>query len=302
MLFIPANKTRWAASGIEAGADALVFDLEDAVAHADKEDARKELAAYLHGRDLPALPLFVRVNDLSTDRCLRDLEAVVSKALTGVMLPKVSSRDDVMILDRLLTWVERSRDLYSGRTLILPVLETAKGIRSALSIAESSRRVAYVGGLAVKGGDVERAVGYRWSADAVESLAMRSNVLLDARAAGIDNPLTGLWSDVRDLQGLRAFAANSRDLGYEGMLAIHPSHIPVINDVFTPSAEELARDAALVTAMEKAALERSGATVFEGEMVDEAMAETARVRLAKYARSRPTGSGPSSAGAGRNVL
>ena len=282
MLFVPANKTHWVEKGIAAGADAVVLDLEDAVSSDDKELARASVEAFMGEVGTLSTSLFVRINDLSSERSLRDLEAVVSAGLTGVMLPKVQSRDDVVILDRMLGWLERARGLNEGGIRILPVMETANGIRHALSIAQSSARVAYMGGLGVKGGDVERSIGYRWSPEGMETLVIRSNVLLDSRAASIPNPLTGLWSDVRDLDGLREFATQSRNLGYEGMLAIHPSHVAIINEVFTPTATELARDEQLVHAMEQAALRGDGATTLEGEMIDEAMAVTARNRLAKF--------------------
>lgn len=94
--------------------------------------------------------------------------------------------------------------------------------------------------------------------------------------------MTGMWSDIRDIDGLRDFAQQSRRLGYEGMLAIHPSHVESINAAFTPSREELDGDAALIEAVEKAAKDGRGAVVYDGQMVDEAMAATARARLKRY--------------------
>jgi citrate lyase subunit beta/citryl-CoA lyase len=91
-----------------------------------------------------------------------------------------------------------------------------------------------------------------------------------------------MWAEIKDLDGLRAFAAQGRGLGYEGMVAIHPSHVAIINEAFTPSAAELDADAALVAAMEEGAAAGRGAVVFDGNMIDEAMAATARRRLARY--------------------
>lgn len=139
-----------------------------------------------------------------------------------------------------------------------------------------------MGGLGVKGGDVERSLGYRWTPSGTETLALRSQVLLDVRAAEVPNPVTGLWADVRDRDGLRAFAEQGRGLGYEAMLAIHPSHIAMINEVFTPTSDELDTDEAIVVAMEAAAAEGRGAVVHDGQMIDEAMAATSRRRLAQY--------------------
>lgn len=107
-------------------------------------------------------------------------------------------------------------------------------------------------------------------------------MLIDLRAAGVPNPVTGLWSDLRDLEGLEAFARQSRGLGYDGMLAIHPSHVPIINEAFTPSEGELEADAALVQAMAAGDAQGRGAVAHQGEMIDEAMAATARDRLTRY--------------------
>ncbi|TJZ54556.1 hypothetical protein FCH28_15760 [Streptomyces piniterrae] len=94
--------------------------------------------------------------------------------------------------------------------------------------------------LAASDGDVERAVGYQWPPEDAETLALRSRVRLDAPAAGTPQPVTRLWTRITDLNRLRAFAEQNRSLGYEGMMAIHPSHIPVINELFSSTADELA--------------------------------------------------------------
>ena len=113
---------------------------------------------------------------------------------------------------------------------------------------------------------------------------MRSQVLLDARAAGVHNPITGMWVDIDDLDGLREFAGQGRDLGYEGMLAIHPSHIPVINEVFGDSPADLDRDRRLLVAMRVATDRGDGSVTFEGRMVDKAMAEAASARCRRAGR------------------
>jgi citrate lyase subunit beta/citryl-CoA lyase len=198
------------------------------------------------------------------------------------MVPKVESVADMHVVDRLLGWLEADAGLRVGRTGLVPVLETAAGIRLAYDLGRATSRAMYMGGLGVKGGDVERSLGCQWTPEGIETLALRSQVLLDVRAAGVPNPVTGLWTDIRDLAGLRRFADQSRQLGYEGMLAIHPAHVAVINEVFTPSEAELDADAELAEAMAAAAAEGRGTAVFRGDMIDEAMAATARLRLSRY--------------------
>ncbi|WP_181779297.1 HpcH/HpaI aldolase/citrate lyase family protein [Pseudonocardia pini] len=281
LLFVPGNRTAWVPKAVAAGADAVILDLEDAVAAADRSAARAEVAELLAAGN-PELPIVVRVNGLHDRGALDDLSAIVGPALTAVMVPKIESVADVHVVDRLLGWFEADAGLVVGTIGLVPVLETAAGIRQAYDLARASTRTVYMGGLGVKGGDVERSLGYRWTPEGTETLALRSQVLLDVRAAGVPNPVTGMWSEIKDLDGLRAFAAQSRGLGYEGMVAIHPSHVAIVNEAFTPSAAELDADAALVAAMEEGAAAGRGAVVFDGNMIDEAMAATARRRLARY--------------------
>ncbi|MEW2116125.1 CoA ester lyase [Streptomyces sp. NPDC005474] len=283
LLFVPGTRTDWLPKARAAGADAAVLDLEDAVPAADKLAARAQVADAVTRADQDArMALFVRVNPLDGWTGAEELRAVVRPGLAGVVLPKVRHAQDVKLADQLLTWCEREQGLPPGQVALVPLLESARGLREAYDIARAAPRIAYLGALSTPGGDVERAVGYRWSPGGTETLALRSRVLLDVRAAGVPCPVSGVWTRIADLAGLRAFAEQNRSLGYEGMLAIHPSHVPVINEVFTPDAAELARCAGLIAAVEAAQRAGTGAVTFQGEMVDEAMARTARLVLERH--------------------
>ncbi|SEG55317.1 citrate lyase subunit beta / citryl-CoA lyase [Nonomuraea solani] len=281
LLFVPGTRTDWLAKAAAAGADAAILDLEDAVPAAGKAAALDLVAAAVRAHTGP-MALFVRVNPLDDWAAAEELRTIAYEGLAGVVLPKVRGPEDVRFADRLLGWCERERGLPPGHIALVPLLETASGLREAYEVGRAAGRVAYLGAVTAPGGDVERAVGYRWTPEGTETLGLRSRVLLDVRAAGVPNPVAGLWTRVADLDGLRAFAGQNRDLGYEGMLAIHPSHVPVINEVFSPSPEELARCARLVAAVEAAQAHGAGAVTFEGEMVDEAMAATARRLLERH--------------------
>jgi citrate lyase subunit beta/citryl-CoA lyase len=283
LLFVPGTRTDWLPKARAAGADAAVLDLEDAVPAADKLAARAQVAdAVTRAGQDARMALFVRVNPLDGWTGAEELRAVVRPGLAGVVLPKVGSAQDVRLADRLLGWCEQEQGLPPGQVALVPLLETARGLREAYDIARAASRIAYLGALTAPGGDVERAVGYRWSPEGTETLPLRSRVLLDARAAGVPRPVSGLWTRITDLPGLRAFAEQNRSLGYEGMMAIHPSHVPVINEVFSPGPDELSRCVELIAAVEAAQRKGTGAVAFHGEMVDEAMAATARLVLARH--------------------
>ncbi|WP_030230521.1 MULTISPECIES: HpcH/HpaI aldolase/citrate lyase family protein [unclassified Streptomyces] len=286
LLFVPGHRTDWLPKARAAGADAAILDLEDAVPAPDKPLARARVAEALaeSAEQRAAMPLFVRVNPLDDWAAADELRTVVRPGLAGIVLPKVHTAADIRLADRLIDWCERDHGMPPGTTALVPLLESARALRDAYDIAATAPRVAYAGALTAPGGDVERAVGYRWSPQGAETLALRSRVLLDVRAAGAPYPVTGLWTDIADLTGLRAFAEQNRSLGYDGMMAIHPAHVPVINEVFAPGTEELDRCARLVAAVESAQRDGVGALTFEGRMVDEAMAETARAVLARHGR------------------
>ncbi|MFC5249100.1 HpcH/HpaI aldolase/citrate lyase family protein [Streptomyces nigrescens] len=289
LLFVPGTRTDWLPKAQAAGADAVILDLEDAVPEQDRASARAQVGeaiaqAAADSADHPAL--FVRINPLDGWAEAEELRTIVRPGLTGIVLPKVRHAQDVRFADRLLDWCEREQGLHRGQIALVPLLETARGLREAYDCAAAASRVAYLGALTGAGGDVERAVGYRWSPEGTETLALRSRVLLDVRAAGSLHPVAGLWTRIADLAGLRSFAEQNRSLGYEGMMAIHPSHISVINEVFSPGPDELARCARLIAAVEEAQANGAGAVSFEGEMVDEAMAATARLMLERHTRHR----------------
>ena len=275
LLFVPGNREQWMRKALASQADALIFDLESAIPRGEAGPAREMCRRVLeeHRSERPAL--FVRVSDARSPEQARDLAAVVGAGLYGILLPQVISASDVLATDEALTRSEESAGIEVGRTLLMPLVESANAIRTAFEIASASPRVAYMGGATSRGGDLARSLGYRFSAQGRETLFLRSKVLVDVRAAGIANPISGLWGNVDDLEGLRAFAEQSRDLGYEGLMAIHPSQLPIINAVFSPSDDEIAEWQRILTAMEQAAAEGRGAIRLDGRLIDAAHVQTA---------------------------
>lgn len=278
-LFIPGNRQRWLDRVPSIEADSFIFDLEDSVPEAERAEARTLVRAAI-ARFGAGHTLFVRINAPDTPHVLDDLEAVVTPGLYGVLLPKTSGPEDVHVVAAILGWLEHRAGMAPESVIINPLLETAQGIRQAYDVAAASRRVAHMGASAAPGGDAAQAIGFEWTAEGVESLYLRSKILLDARAAGVAYPMTGLWTDIQDLDGLRGFAKRARQLGYTGMKAIHPLHLPVINEVFSPSAEEVAYWEGLIAAMQAAERNGTTAVTYRGAMVDTAMVKTANDRLA----------------------
>ncbi|GGO20663.1 CoA ester lyase [Microbispora rosea subsp. aerata] len=269
ILFVPGHKPAWAEKALKAGADAIILDLEDSVPAEEKAAARETVATSIrHLRSLDAsVGIGVRVNGLSTRLTGADLEAVVVPGLNVVFAPKIEEATDVLRYDALLDHFEH-RNGVSGLEYIVPV-ETVKAIQNCAEIASASPRVGAMIGPTAEHADIAREVGFEWTPDGLETLYLRSRVLLACRGAGL-HALTGLWERIDDLEGLEKFAREGRRLGFRGMIAIHPSHVPVLNSVFSASDEEIAFYEGMVAAYEQAAREGSGALRYRGLHIDKA--------------------------------
>ena len=279
-MYVPGNKEDWMRKAPQYGSDALIFDLEDSVPVPDKEEARVLVRKMLEelGGEKPTLT--VRVNRLETGLTGDDLEAITCPQLYGVLLPKVESSADVVEVDNLLSYFERKAGMEVGSVFVDPGLETAQSIRQSYEIATASPRIAHMGGSGGKGGDTSRSIGFQWTPEGLETLYLKSKVLIDVRSAGVPYPMSGGWFDIHDLEGLRSLAVQLRQLGYTGMHLIHPSHVPVVNEVFSPTPEDVRHWQGLVKAMEEMRATGGAAITFGGDMVDIAHEETARTMLA----------------------
>ncbi|WP_072690501.1 HpcH/HpaI aldolase/citrate lyase family protein [Rhodococcus marinonascens] len=269
ILFVPGHRPRWVDKAIAAGADCLVLDLEDSVPALEKESARATVAESIaRVRETSTdVGLFVRVNPLATKMTGADLEAVVVPGLTGVFAPKIEQAADVLQYDALLDHFEH-RNGVPGLEYIVPI-ETVKAIHNCLEVATASLRVGAMIGPSAEHADIAREVGYEWTPEGLETLYLRSRVLLACREAKI-HALTGLWEDLDNLDGLRQFAVRGRQLGFRGMIVIHPTHVETVNDVFCPSDADIEFYRGLVESYEKAEAQGTGALRYRGLHIDRA--------------------------------
>ena len=275
VLYVPCNKEPWVVKAPQYGSDALILDLEDSVPSNEKAIAREIASRKITELANNGITVLVRVNDIDSGLTAIDLSYVVQPGLYAIVLPMVKGTDDVKLLDYLLTQEENKKGLDVGSILIDPGLETASALRFAYEIGMSSDRIAHMGASGGRGGDIARAIGYKWTPEGIETLFLRSKVLLDARAAGISYPITSLWQDINDHEGLRNFAAQSRNIGYTGMHVIHPSHVPIVNEVFSPSQDEINEWKGLIAAMDEVRSSGGAAVSYQGGMVDIAHEKTA---------------------------
>ncbi|MGW1991450.1 HpcH/HpaI aldolase/citrate lyase family protein [Embleya sp. NPDC001921] len=279
MLFVPGHKPPWVGKALRSGAHALILDLEDSVPESAKSEAREAVSDVIRQLGLRRTGLFVRVNALDTEHFAKDVAAAVRPGVTGLLLPKIFGRDDVVAYDALVTAIEIERGMPRGGVGLVPSLETARSISAVDAIATGPRVVSLMAA-AARDADVSRDVGFRWTAAGRETLYLRSKIVLAARAAGLRHIVLGLWQDVHDLAGLRAFARANSELGFGGQVLIHPSHVDVVNEEYAIGDAERDRLRRLVSTYEEAADSGLGAVKFDGEHIDLAHVRHARELLA----------------------
>ena len=267
-LYVPASDPHGIEKALSSAADAVVLDLEDAVAPGRKSEARENAGRLLEST--PPKPVFVRVNATGSPLAEEDLVSMVGPNLFGIRLPKAEDPDEV----------RRAAEMLEGTgATVQCLIESALGLELAFDLARAHPRVT---GVSLGEADLAADLGVR---DDFGLLYARSRVVAASRAARLQNPVQSVYTDVRDLDGLRRSTREGRGLGFVGRSAIHPAQLPVINEVFTPTEEEVAVAEDLLARLEDSAGRGTGAFVLEdGRFVDRAVVEGARSTLALAGR------------------
>lgn len=283
-LFCPGNHPRKVEKVFTAGADAVILDLEDAVAVSEKAATRSPVVAALEA-PRPCRG-YVRVNALDTGFTFGDLEAVVAPGVDGIVLPKVECATDLAKVDWLIGELEAKRGLAVGAIDLMPILETGPGIANARAICAAGGRVRR---MSFGAGDYTRDMGMDWTRDETECAHARAEVVLASRVAGLEPPIDTVWADLSDAEGLTASARTAKAMGFQGKLCIHPGQIEPVHQVFTPSAEEVAHAEKIVAAFEKAEAEGSASIQVDGQFVDYPIVARARRVLTIAAAAAKSG-------------
>lgn len=274
LLYVPASSGRFLAKAHERGADAIILDLEDAVAPAQKDAARDALPDAVAMVRRNGAAVFVRVN-AEPERVRRDAEAACRAGADGLLVPKSRVVGDLAALGDFLAGVEAA----CGRNamLLVPMIEDAGAVLDARAIAAATPRVF---ALMTGGEDLATALDAEPSLDVLR--VPKLMVHLAAKAAGVRSfGLLRTVADYGDLAGIAQSAAEARRHGFDGASCVHPSVVPILNRAFSPSEAELAHARAVIAAAETAATRGLGAFEFEGRMVDEPVVKRARAMLAR---------------------
>ena len=270
-LFAPGNVARRVEKAFTLEADAVILDLEDSVATAEKVAARKAVAAALGRKGRSRV--YVRVNAPSTPFCHGDLLATLQPGIDGVVVPKIESAADLHAIDWVMAALERERGIAEGSLDLMPIIETAAGVQRVDRVLQARNLRSYPGPWRVKrvafgAGDFANDVGLSPTLDEPELAGARERIVLASRAAGVEAPIDSPWFHFKETEAFRRSLERSRRSGFQGRLCVHPDQLAPVNAAYQPSAEELERARRIVAAFREAEARGEAAVQVDGLMVD----------------------------------
>ena len=288
-LFAPGNVPRRVEKALTLDTDAVIVDLEDSVAAAEKAATRKSVADALsrprRGRG------YVRVNAASTPYCYGDLVETLHKGVDGVVLPKVESAAALHAVDWLIANLERERGVEVGSIDLIPQIETAAGVQRIDRVFQARNLRPYPGAWRVKraafgAADYGNELGLAPTLEEEELADARARVVLASRAAGLESPLDSPWFHFKESEAFARALQRSRRGGFQGRLCVHPDQIAPVNAAYLPSEQEVARAERIVAAFKDAEARGQAAVQVDGQMVDYPVAFRARALLEVMKKAR----------------
>ena len=264
MLFLPGNNPNMLINGNCLGADAVIFDLEDAVSPAEKDAARILVRNTMRYMDFKGCEIIVRINSVDTDFWKADLDAILPEKPDLILLPKVGTPEDARTADAYMTEVEEKLGFSKNTVGLMPLIETALGVENSFAIASSCDRVQ---ALFLGAEDLTADLQCKRTKEGREIEYARTRLVVAARAAGVevyDTPFT----DVNDDEGIEVDAALAKALGFTGKASISPRHVEVINRVFSPTEKDIEYAYEVMDAIRLAKEQGKGAIALHGKMID----------------------------------
>ena len=264
MLFLPGNNPNMLINGNCLGADAVIFDLEDAVSPDEKDAARILVRNTMRYMDFHGCEIIVRINSIDTPYWQKDLDQILPYRPGLILLPKTGSAADVLAADRYMTQVEEKLGMEPGTVGLMPLIETAMGVENAFSIASATSRVK---ALFLGAEDLTADLQCKRTKEGREIEYARTRLVMAARAAGVDVYDTP-FTDVNDDEGIEVDALLAKSLGFSGKASISPRHVDVINRVFSPTLAEIDYAYEVMEAIALAKQQGKGAIALRGKMID----------------------------------
>ena len=264
MLFLPGNTPNIIQNGGILGADAVILDLEDAVAPAEKDSARILVRSVIRSMGFDKCEVIVRINATDTAFWQKDLDAIIPVRPSLIMPPKTASAQDVLKVDAYISQLEEKLGMENGTVGLIPLIETALGVENAFQIASACPRVKAI---FLGGEDLTADLHCKRTKEGEEISYARCRMVCAARAAGIevfDTPFT----DVNDDEGIYTDAQKAKSLGFTGKSAISPRHVKAINEVFSPSLKDIEYAYEVMEAIRIGKEQGKGAVSLRGKMID----------------------------------
>ncbi len=271
VLFAPGIDARKMEKAQATGADVVILDLEDAVDISRKAEARELVSGVLREPRRGPL-LWVRVNPPDTDFFMGDVLAVMAGRPDGIMLPKAESAGEVARVAWLLRHLEKHYGIEPGAVDLVPLVESAAGVKNAAEIAA----VPGVKRLCFGAVDYTLDMGVELTKDGRELFFARSALAVASRSAGIEGPVDTVFVDIKDGAGLVAECRLARSLGFQGKLVIHPNQVDAVNNIFSPTREEIDRAGQIIEVFDAALARGSGVAQLNGKLIDKPVVERAR--------------------------
>ena len=279
LLYMPGSSMKMLQKAVTLRPDAVILDLEDAVSIAEKDAARAQVVEMLPQIKASGKEVLVRVNGMDTPWGIEDLQAIVPCRPDSIVLPK-ANRQYILTADCILSMLERKYHLEPDSIGMVPLFETTEAIVTGYEILGLCRRI---NGVQFGAEDLTKEMEIPRTPGGEEIRYAREQLIFAARARGIDS-LDTPCTNIRDLEVVEADVSNAKAMGFTGKTCIHPSHIDVINRIFTPTDEEVERSRGIVAAMEEAIAQGKGACMYENKMVVAPVAELARKIVEKAER------------------
>ena len=276
MLFLPGNNPNMLINGNCLGSDAVIFDLEDAVAPDQKDAARILVRNTMKYMDFRGCEIIVRINSIDTPYWKADIDQILPYQPGLILLPKTSSAADVLEADAYITQVEEKLGLAKNTVGLMPLIETAMGVENAFAIASATKRVQ---ALFLGAEDLTADLQCKRTKEGREIEYARTRLVVAARAAGVagyDPPFT----DVNDDEGIVTDATLAKALGFTGKASISPRHVEVINQVFSPTQKDVDYAYEVMDAIELAKKQGKGAISLHGKMIDAPIVTRAQQTIA----------------------
>lgn len=264
MLFLPGNNPNMLINGNCLGADAVIFDLEDAVSPDEKDAARILVRNTMRYMDFRGCEIIVRINSIDTPYWRKDIDAILPYKPGLILLPKTGSAADVLAADQYIIQMEEKLGMEAGTVGLMPLIETAMGVENAFAIASATHRVK---ALFLGAEDLTADLQCKRTKEGREIEYARTRLVMAARAAGVDVYDTP-FTDVNDDEGIEIDANLAKSLGFSGKASISPRHVDVINRVFSPTIAEIDYAYEVMEAIELAKKQGKGAIALRGKMID----------------------------------